>query len=74
MWDLFKKTWSDTFRSVLVYERNKDFEKKYFVTVQKNSSLPEDLTVEARFILDIEKSNSKWLFLNDSKCKSITRG
>ena len=45
--------------------------KKCVITVQKNSS--SRVTVETRF-LDIEKSNSKTLLSNDSKCKTITRG
>ena len=53
-------------------ERSKNLEKN-FITVQKNSSSREGLTVETRF-LDIEKSNSKRLLLNDSKCNSVPRG
>ena len=50
-------------------ERSKNLEKNYFITVQNNSPSWEGLTVETRF-LDIEKSNSKRLFWNDSKCKT----
>ena len=55
-------------------ERSKNLEKKeYFITPQKNSPSREGLTVETRF-LDIERSNSKRFFLNDFKCKTVTRG
>ena len=32
---IFSKTWSDTFRSVLVYGNVQESRKKYFITVQK---------------------------------------
>ena len=35
MSDFFSKTWSDTFRSALVYGNEQEFQKKSFITVQK---------------------------------------
>ena len=58
---VFWKTWSDTFRSVLIYKKEQESPKKYFITVENSSSSWEALTVGTRF-LDIEKSNSKSLF------------
>ena len=54
-------------------ERSKNLDKKYSMTLQKFIFLRR---FERRntFFLDIEKSNSKRLFLNDSKCKSVTEG
>ena len=71
--EFFSKTGSDTFRNVLINGKEQESRKKHVITVQKrNSSSREGLTVETRF-LDIEKSNSKSLFSNDSKCKTIAR-
>ena len=53
-------------------ERSKNL-KKYFITVQKISSSWVGLTIGTRF-LDIEESNSKRLFSNGTKCKTVTRG
>ena len=39
---------SDTFRSVLIYGKEQECRKKYFITVQNNSSSWEGLTVETR--------------------------
>ena len=68
----FSKTRSDTFRSVLIYGKEQEPRKKYFRTVQDNSSSREGLTVGTRFFY-VEKSNSNRSFLNDSKYKTITR-
>ena len=35
MSDFFSKTWSDTFRSVLVYGKEQESREKYFINVQK---------------------------------------
>ena len=55
-------------------EKSKNLKKKHFITVQINSFSYKGLTIETRFFLDFKRSNSKRLFLNDSKCKTITRG
>ena len=66
----FFTTGSDTFGSVLIYRKEQESRKKnYFITEQKNSSSREGLTVKTRFF-----PHSERLFLNDSKCKTITRG
>ena len=43
------KTGSDTIRKVLIYGKEQESRKKHFITVQKNSSSWEGLTVETRF-------------------------
>ena len=35
MSDFFSKTGSDTFRNVLIYGKEQEFGKKYFINVQK---------------------------------------
>ena len=72
MSDFFRKHGLILSEVIWCMERSKNLENN-FITVQSNSSSSEGLSVETRF-LDIEKSNLKRLFLNDSKCKSITRG
>ena len=55
-------------------ERSKNLEKKYFIIVQKKFIFVRRVKRRNTFFLDIEKSNSKRLFLNGSRCKSVTRG
>ena len=74
MWDFFSKTGSDTFRSVLIYGKEQEFRKKYVITVQKESIFLRGFDRRNMFFLVIEKSDSKRLFSNDSKCKAITKG
>ena len=40
MSDVFSKTWSDTFRSVLVHRKSKNL-KKIVITVQKKDHFPD---------------------------------
>ena len=71
MSDFFSKTWSDNFRSVLIDEKEKEHRKKYFIIVQEIITFLRTFEL-LNVLLDIEKSNSKRLFSNDSKCKKIT--
>ena len=66
------ETRSDTFRSVLINGKEQKSGKKWYIPVQK-------ITFLRRFdrrntFLDIEKSISKRLFSDYSKCKTVTRG
>ena len=51
-------------------ERSKDLERN-FITVQKKFK---EFDRRDTVFLDIEKSNSKRVFSNDSKCKTVIRG
>ena len=66
------KTGSDTFRSLLIYQKEQESGKN-ILTMHENSSSLEGLMAETHF-LDIEKSNSKRLFSDNSKCKIVTKG
>ena len=66
---IFSETWLDNFRSVLVYGHELGSRKKYFITVQKEFIFLRRIDGRNKFFLDIEKSNPKTLFLNDSKSK-----
>ena len=59
------KTGSYTIRKVLVYGKEQESRKKHFITVKKNSSSWEGLTIETRFFrypeILLEKVVSKWL-------------
>ena len=39
----FSKTWSDNFRSVLIHGKDQESGKKYFIAVQKNIHLSENI-------------------------------
>ena len=60
--------------NVLVHGKGQESRKMYFITVQKKFIFLRRFDSRNTFFLDIEKSDSKRLFSNDSKCKSITRG
>ena len=49
MSDFFSKTGSDTFRSILMYGKEQESRKDYFITMQRKSPSQEGLTVETRF-------------------------
>ena len=70
MWDFFRKH-GLIFSEVFWYmERSNNLEKNISHNRAKKFIF---LSVDT-FFIDVEKSNSKRLFLKDSKCKSITRG
>ena len=73
MLNFFSKTWSDTFRSVLVYGKEQKSRKTCHNRAKKFIFLRR-FDRRDPFSLDIEKANSKRLLLNDPKCKTITRG
>ena len=69
------KAWSDTFKGVSIYGKEQESRKKYFITVQKTFIFLRKFDRRNTFLLDIEKSNSKSLFSNDSiKHNTITSG
>ena len=70
----FWKMWSDTFKSVLVYGKEQESRRKIFHNRAKKFIFLRSFDRRNTFFLEFEKSNSKRLFLNDSKCKSVTRG
>ena len=69
---IFSKAGSDTFRSVLVYGEEPEAQKICHNCTKKIIFLRG--FDRRNTFLDIEKSNSKNLLSNDSKCKTISRG
>ena len=50
-----------------------NLEKRYFITMQKVFTFLRMFDRRNRFFLDIENSDLKRLFSNDSECKTVTR-
>ena len=67
----FSKTGSDTFRSVLISGKEQESGKKMCQYRAEKIVFPRRFDRRNTLLLDIKKSNSKYLFSNDSKCKTV---